>query len=157
MYSLQFFFGNFRFLKFPPTDFKPPTRNLDFQPRIVGAFGFQLNMHLQSILPLTLAGCGQLLTGLYLDYLQYSMFFVRISPAMILVTPLLNLKGNLEMNFASRIATYCHIGMVRSNRDLMQLGCINHGLSQSQTITASFVIAVVCIVIKYPVWFIFEY
>ncbi|KAI1731521.1 divalent cation transporter domain-containing protein [Ditylenchus destructor] len=107
----------------------------------------------ESIVPLTLAGCGQVSTGLYLDYVNDCQFFLRIPQAIALITPLLNLKGNLEMNYASRIATYCHTGLVRTNKELMHLGCINHGLSQSQSISASFIIAILCILINYGITF----
>uniref|UniRef100_A0A915DE50 SLC41A/MgtE integral membrane domain-containing protein n=1 Tax=Ditylenchus dipsaci TaxID=166011 RepID=A0A915DE50_9BILA len=104
---------------------------------------------LESQLPLILAGFGLVGTGLYLDYVSKSTLFSAIPVAFSLTTPLLDLKGNLEMNFASRLATCTHTGAMKTRKDLWGLVRANAGLSQSHTITVSLAIAALCILIDF--------
>lgn len=94
-----------------------------------------------------MAGFGQICTGLYLDHLSESRFFDQIGGAIALVTPLLNLKGNLEMNFSSRLVTYYHTGETKTVWQMAKLGTASHGLSQCQTVSASIMLVVVFILL----------
>ena len=80
-------------------------------------FDFPKNFHLsgglrvaselitQSTPSLLFAVVGSVITGIVFDEVQYWPAFVRIGELFILVPILLNLKGCLEMNLASRLST----------------------------------------------------
>jgi solute carrier family 41 len=60
---------------------------------------------LQIIVPFIIAGCGMVGAGLLLDYVQHWHVYVEMTEIFVLVPALLGLKGNLGMNFASRLST----------------------------------------------------
>ncbi|CAJ0825003.1 9811_t:CDS:2 [Entrophospora sp. SA101] len=55
--------------------------------------------------PLIISVAGLMLAGWLLDVVQHWPVFNKIPELFILVPVLLNLKGNLEMNLASRLST----------------------------------------------------
>ena len=61
-----------------------------------------------------MAGCGMVGAGLLLDHVQDWPAFVSVPEIIIVVPPLLGLKGNLEMTLASRLSTACNLGKLDS-------------------------------------------
>jgi solute carrier family 41 len=52
-----------------------------------------------------MAGCGTLCAGLLLDSVQKWELFTFMPELNMIVTPLLGMKGNLEMTLGSRLST----------------------------------------------------
>jgi len=73
--------------------------------QITGGLGTALELISQSAPSLLAAVIGSAMTGVVFDQVQYWPAFVRIGELFILVPVLLNLKGCLEMNLASRLST----------------------------------------------------
>lgn len=71
-------------------------------------FGTALELITQSTPSLLCAVVGSVMTGFVFDQVQFWPAFVRIQELFILVPVLLNLKGCLEMNLASRLSTSVH-------------------------------------------------
>jgi hypothetical protein len=70
-----------------------------------GGWAVALELVTQSTPSLLAAVVGSVMTGVVFDTVQYWPAFVRIVELFILVPVLLNLKGCLEMNLASRLST----------------------------------------------------
>ncbi|KAJ3387848.1 hypothetical protein HDU84_000452 [Entophlyctis sp. JEL0112] len=73
---------------------------------------------------------GLILTGALLNALQKWEVFVRIPQLFILVPTLLGLKGNLEMNLASRLSTASNVGLLDKPISRWQLVLGNMALVQ---------------------------
>jgi hypothetical protein len=73
--------------------------------RLSGGLGIALELVTQSAPSLLLAVVGSIMTGVVFDQVQFWPAFSRIGELFILVPVLLNLKGCLEMNLASRLST----------------------------------------------------
>jgi hypothetical protein len=73
--------------------------------RLTGGWTVSLELITQSTPSLLAAVTGSVMTGVVFDSVQYWPAFVRIGELFILVPVLLNLKGCLEMNLASRLST----------------------------------------------------
>lgn len=67
---------------------------------------------LQVTFPYIIAGLGMVGAGLLLDYVKEWPVFRDIPEFLVLVTPLLGLKGNLEMTLASRLSTQANVGIL---------------------------------------------
>jgi len=80
---------------------------LEFPKRLhlSGSWAVALELITQSTPSLLAAVVGSVMTGVVFDTVQYWPAFVRIAELFILVPVLLNLKGCLEMNLASRLST----------------------------------------------------
>jgi hypothetical protein len=81
----------------PFANFKPPARG--------SGLHTALELVTQSTPSLFAAVIGSVMTGFVFDQVQFWPAFVRIQELFILVPVLLNLKGCLEMNLASRLST----------------------------------------------------
>ncbi|CAG8768846.1 1125_t:CDS:10 [Dentiscutata erythropus] len=64
----------------------------------------------EAIPPILISVVGLMLAGWLLDMVQSWPVFVKVPELYILVPVLLNLKGNLEMNLASRLSTSANLG-----------------------------------------------
>jgi hypothetical protein len=73
--------------------------------RMSGDWAVALELVTQSTPSLLASVVGSVLTGMVFDMVQHWRAFVRIGELFILVPILLNLKGCLEMNLASRLST----------------------------------------------------
>lgn len=73
--------------------------------RFGGGLGIALELVTQSTPSLLCAVIGSVMTGVVFDQVQFWPAFVKIGELFILVPVLLNLKGCLEMNLASRLST----------------------------------------------------
>ncbi|KAG0314408.1 hypothetical protein BGZ99_008156, partial [Dissophora globulifera] len=90
---------------------------------------------MQASTTLVIAVSGLICAGWLLDVIQHWQVFVDISELIILIPILLNLKGNLEMNLASRLSTAANMGLLdqRSSRNAFIKG--NLALLQVQSLT----------------------
>ncbi|CAG8471317.1 3297_t:CDS:2 [Funneliformis mosseae] len=70
----------------------------------------EYSLAFEAIPPLLVAVAGLMFAGWLLDAVQYWPVFIRVKELFILVPVLLNLKGNLEMNLASRLSTSANLG-----------------------------------------------
>jgi len=73
--------------------------------RLSHGLGIALELITQSTPSLLFAVMGSVMTGMVFDQVQFWPAFVRVGELFILVPILLNLKGCLEMNLASRLST----------------------------------------------------
>ncbi|KAF9291262.1 hypothetical protein BGZ68_004578 [Mortierella alpina] len=67
---------------------------------------------MQASTTLVIAVSGLICAGWLLDVIQHWQVFIDISELIILIPILLNLKGNLEMNLASRLSTAANMGLL---------------------------------------------
>ncbi|KAG0240586.1 hypothetical protein BGX31_001837 [Mortierella sp. GBA43] len=91
----------------------------------------------QAATTLVIAVSGLICAGWLLDAVQHWDVFVDISELIILIPILLNLKGNLEMNLASRLSTAANMGLldtpetrnsfIKGNLALLQLQSLTVG------------------------------
>ncbi|KAF9093456.1 hypothetical protein BGX29_009912 [Mortierella sp. GBA35] len=90
---------------------------------------------MQALTTLVIAVSGLICAGWLLDEVQHWPVFLEISELIILIPILLNLKGNLEMNLASRLSTACNMGLLDSpsSRNAFIKG--NLALLQLQSLT----------------------
>jgi hypothetical protein len=84
---------------------------LDFRKRFQLSGGLRIALELitQSTPSLLCAVVGSVMTGVVFDQVQFWPQFTKIGELFILVPVLLNLKGCLEMNLASRLSTSVRI------------------------------------------------
>ncbi|CAG8489496.1 204_t:CDS:2 [Rhizophagus irregularis] len=64
----------------------------------------------EAVPPLLVSVAGLMSAGWLLDVVQYWPVFTKVTELFVLVPVLLNLKGNLEMNLASRLSTLSNLG-----------------------------------------------
>ncbi|KAF9101322.1 hypothetical protein BGX27_011534 [Mortierella sp. AM989] len=90
---------------------------------------------MQASTTLVIAVSGLICAGWLLDAVQHWDVFIEISELIILIPILLNLKGNLEMNLASRLSTASNMGLLDTpaTRNAFILG--NLALLQLQSLT----------------------
>ncbi|KAF9347587.1 hypothetical protein BGX26_000949 [Mortierella sp. AD094] len=90
---------------------------------------------MQASTTLVFAVTGLICAGWLLDVIQHWQVFIDISELIILIPILLNLKGNLEMNLASRLSTAANMGLLdhRESRNAFIKG--NLALLQVQSLT----------------------
>ena len=85
-----------------------------------------------------MAGCGMVGAGLLLDYVQEWPAFVNVSEIIIVVPPLLGLKGNLEMTLAARLSTAANLGHLDDGKVALNTILGNLILVQCQGIVVGF-------------------
>ncbi|RHZ61844.1 hypothetical protein Glove_345g24 [Diversispora epigaea] len=68
------------------------------------------NLAFEAMPPLIISVAGLMFAGWLLDLVQHWPVFNKVPELFILVPVLLNLKGNLEMNLASRLSTSANLG-----------------------------------------------
>jgi len=93
--------------------------------------------------PFLVAGMGMVAAGILLGVVKRFPVFLEVSELLILVPPLLGLKGNLEMTLASRLSTHANLGHLDS-RELFCSICLgNLAVVQCQAIVVGFLAALV--------------
>ncbi|CAJ0921380.1 unnamed protein product, partial [Mesorhabditis belari] len=97
-----------------------------------------MTIWIQSALPFLIAGLGSIGAGVALNQAQQFALFVNIPQMIGLSTPIMGLKGNLDMTFASRLATMSHQGKLDTWSGIKKRVPINMMLVQAQAIIISF-------------------
>ncbi|KAG0004847.1 hypothetical protein BGZ80_010191 [Entomortierella chlamydospora] len=97
--------------------------------------GSEKGLWMQASTTLVIAVSGLICAGWLLDAVQHWDVFIEISELIILIPILLNLKGNLEMNLASRLSTASNMGLLDTpaTRNAFVIG--NLALLQLQSLT----------------------
>ncbi|KAF9169655.1 hypothetical protein BGX20_010025 [Mortierella sp. AD010] len=97
--------------------------------------GSEKGLWMQASTTLVIAVSGLICAGWLLDAVQHWDVFIEISELIILIPILLNLKGNLEMNLASRLSTASNMGLLDTpaTRNAFIIG--NLALLQLQSLT----------------------
>jgi len=85
-----------------------------------------------------MAGCGMVGAGLLLDFVQDWPAFVNVPEIIIVVPPLLGLKGNLEMTLAARMSTAANLGHLDDRKVAISTIVGNLILVQCQGIVVGF-------------------
>jgi len=91
------------------------------------------------ILAFLLAGLGNIAASYWYGKVQSWPVFKNIPQLVILVTPLLGLKGNVEMTLASRLSTHANLGDMDTASSRKKLLMGNIALIQCQASTVGFV------------------
>ncbi|XP_064489183.1 solute carrier family 41 member 1-like [Ornithodoros turicata] len=104
-----------------------------------------LSIVTEVFIPFILAGLGMVAAGVLLSKVQYWDAFVDIPELIIMVPPLLGLKGNLEMTLASRISTQANLGRMETMGDRLTIARGNLALIQCQATVAGLVAALLAI------------
>jgi len=89
-----------------------------------------------------MAGCGMCSAGFILDVIQYWPAFVNIPEIIIVVPPLLGLKGNLEMTLAARMSTAANMGHLDDRQVAISSILGNLTLVQCQGIVVGFLASI---------------
>ncbi|KAG0326344.1 hypothetical protein BGZ99_009696 [Dissophora globulifera] len=90
---------------------------------------------MQASTTLVIAVSGLICAGWLLDAVQHWNVFMDISELIILIPILLNLKGNLEMNLASRLSTASNMGLLDTPATRNEFIKGNLALLQLQSLT----------------------
>jgi len=85
-----------------------------------------------------MAGCGMVGAGLLLDFVQDWPAFTNVPEIIIVIPPLLGLKGNLEMTLAARMSTAANLGHLDDKRVAISTIIGNLILVQCQGIVVGF-------------------
>lgn len=85
-----------------------------------------------------IAGFGMVGAGILLDVVQNWPLYENINEILILVPPLLGLKGNLEMTLASRLSTQVNIGKIHDYKTTVSALVGNSVIIQLQSIIVGF-------------------
>lgn len=101
------------------------------------------SMILQVFPTFLVAGLGMVGAGLVLNKVQEWEVFVEVKEIMIMVPPLIGLKGNLEMTLAARLSTAANIGHMDRRKDAISLIFGNIILVQCQGIVVGFLASLV--------------
>ncbi|XP_069694265.1 solute carrier family 41 member 1 [Periplaneta americana] len=96
---------------------------------------------LQVAVPFFLAGIGTIGAGLTLGVVQEWEVFTDVSALLILVPPLLGLKGNLDMCLASRLSTQANLGKMESWHEIWKMVVGNVAVVQVQAIVAALLVS----------------
>jgi len=93
--------------------------------------------------PFLVAGLGMVGAGILLGHVKHLAVFQEVGELLILVPPLLGLKGNLEMTLASRLSTHANLGHLDSKDVFFDIAVGNLAAVQCQAIIVGFLAAVV--------------
>lgn len=100
----------------------------------------------QVFVPFMLAGLGMVAAGVLLNKAKDLDAFKQIPELMVMVPPLLGLKGNLEMTLACRMSTLANLGNAASRSALLSIAAGNLALIQCQAIVAGLVAALLAVI-----------
>jgi len=85
-----------------------------------------------------MAGCGMVSAGLLFEYFQNWPAFINVPEIIIVIPPLLGLKGNLEMTLAARMSTASNLGHLDDPKVALSTIFGNLVLVQCQGIVVGF-------------------
>ncbi|XP_065350312.1 solute carrier family 41 member 1-like [Cloeon dipterum] len=124
--------------------------NVDEENTVPEALPVILESHRQILaqvtLPFLAAGMGMVGAGVCLSIVQHWTVFEQLPEVLILVPPLLGLKGNLEMTLASRMSTAANMGEFKTRRGKFEIVFGNMALLQVQAIVVGLLAAVIAFV-----------
>lgn len=106
-----------------------------------------LRIALQVFFPYLVAGFGMVGAGAVLEIVKNWKVFLDVPEMMILVPPLLGLKGNLEMTLASRLSTQANLGRMDSASEQWKMIYGNISLIQAQALLVGLLAALFAIVL----------
>ncbi|KAF9965100.1 hypothetical protein BGZ70_005401 [Mortierella alpina] len=119
----------------------PQELGLDAEEAGRGAMGdenvLEQGLWMQASTTLVIAVSGLICAGWLLDAVQHWPVFIEISELIILIPILLNLKGNLEMNLASRLSTASNMGLLDTPATRNEFIKGNLALLQLQSLTVA--------------------
>ncbi|KAF9284289.1 hypothetical protein BGZ68_004793 [Mortierella alpina] len=119
----------------------PQEQGLDAEEAGRGATGdenvSEQGLWMQASTTLVIAVSGLIFAGWLLDAVQHWPVFIEISELIILIPILLNLKGNLEMNLASRLSTASNMGLLDAPATRNEFIKGNLALLQLQSLTVA--------------------
>ena len=81
--------------------------------------------------------------GLLLSHAQKWSFLTQMEEALVLIPPLLGLKGNLEMTLASRLGTWTNLGLLKTKKQQLKIFISSVALDQAQAIIVAFLAAII--------------
>lgn len=81
-----------------------------------------------------------------LDHWKDGLFYEKIHEGLMLTPPLLGLKGNIEMTYASRLATLAHFGKMDDAKNVFTIFGSNMALVQTQAIIVSLFATMITVV-----------
>lgn len=99
----------------------------------------------QVFVPFLLAGLGMVAAGVLLNQVKYWRVFLEVPELMVMVPPLLGLKGNLEMTLACRMSTQANLGRMETRSAQLSIAGGNLALIQCQATVAGLVAALLAI------------
>lgn len=102
---------------------------------------------LQVFFPYLIAGYGMVAAGSVLEVVKRWPVFTNVSEVIILVPPLLGLKGNLEMTLASRLSTQANLGHLDAASEQWLMIGGNLALVQAQAIIVGLLSAIFAIIL----------
>uniref|UniRef100_A0A914WY88 SLC41A/MgtE integral membrane domain-containing protein n=1 Tax=Plectus sambesii TaxID=2011161 RepID=A0A914WY88_9BILA len=103
----------------------------------------------EATFPFLIAGCGTVCAGLLLDAVQRWELFTYMPEMNVIVTPLLGMKGNLEMTLGSRLSTQTHLGKMDTRKQRFHALFTNIALNQTLAIYLSFLASLIAIGITF--------
>uniref|UniRef100_A0A914ENJ4 SLC41A/MgtE integral membrane domain-containing protein n=1 Tax=Acrobeloides nanus TaxID=290746 RepID=A0A914ENJ4_9BILA len=98
---------------------------------------------IETSIPFFLAGLGMACAGLLFDRASKWSFLTEMKEALVLIPPLLGLKGNLEMTLASRLATWSNLGLMSTRKQQLKIYIASVALDQAQAIVVAFIAAII--------------
>lgn len=124
----------------------PPSEPIPEEPKDEEVVETPLEILVQVFVPFMLAGLGMVAAGVLLNKAKYLVVFKEIPELMVMVPPLLGLKGNLEMTLACRMSTLANLGNAASRSALLSIAAGNLALIQCQAIVAGLVAAMLAVI-----------
>ncbi|CAJ0953341.1 unnamed protein product, partial [Mesorhabditis belari] len=104
----------------------------------------------QSSLPFFIAGLGSIFAGQVLSYASTTELFKKTPALLALSTPLMGLKGNLDMTYASRLTTLAHLGALQSLKDVWKRLPVFLATVQTQAILMAIFSSIITFAIIWP-------
>lgn len=123
----------------------PPSKPIPEEPKDEEVVETPLEILVQVFVPFMLAGLGMVAAGVLLNKAKDLDVFKEIPELMVMVPPLLGLKGNLEMTLACRMSTLANLGNAASRSALLSIAAGNLALIQCQAIVAGLVAAMLAV------------
>jgi len=93
--------------------------------------------------PFLVAGLGMVAAGILLGAVKTLPVYIEVNELLILVPPLLGLKGNLEMTLASRLSTHANLGLLDECGPFCRIAVGNLAVVQCQAAVVGCLAAVV--------------
>lgn len=124
----------------------PPDKSMSDETKDDDVDETPVEILVQVFVPFMLAGLGMVAAGVLLNKAKDLDAFKQIPELMVMVPPLLGLKGNLEMTLACRMSTLANLGNAGSRSALLNIAAGNLALIQCQAIVAGLVAALLAVI-----------